>query len=103
MSDLPPTTVPGQPYGEAADQRRAQQVVPMGPQSPLRPPPALRGPSTHPGEPVQTGLPSGPGAGPEALAMPEVERMTAATLRRLYQKYPSRALRRMIERADRGY
>ena len=103
MSDLPVETATGQPYGEAAEQRRAQEAVPMGGQPALSLPPALRGPSMAPGEPVQTGLASGPGAGPEALAMPESGAMTSATLRRLYRKYPSRTLRKMIERADRGY
>lgn len=104
MSDLPPTTAPGQVYGAQAEQRRAQEAVPMGPQSPLgRLPPSLMGPSANPAEPVQAGLPSGPGPGREALNMPEVEQVTSATLRRLYRKYPSRSLRRMIERADRGY
>lgn len=69
----------------------------------IPPPPALRGPSAAPGEPVQTGLPSGPGAGPEALAMPEEGPMTEATLKRLYRKYPSRELRLLLTRHSQGH
>ena len=102
MSDLPVETATGQPYGEAAEQRRAQEAVPLGGQPALSLPPALRGPSVAPGEPVQTGLASGPGAGPEALAMPEEGRMTEATLKKLYRKYPSRELRLLMSRNSLG-
>lgn len=77
------TTVPGQDYGEAAAQRIAQQAIPMGsPSSPGAPVPSLSPapsapiagsngpisrPSERPNEPVTTGLPMGPGAGPESL------------------------------------
>lgn len=88
-------TVPGQGYGEAAQQRVAQQAIPMGPppapvptpdagprpggagSTPVAPPgppivpPGANGPisrpSERPNEPVTHGLPMGPGAGPEAL------------------------------------
>lgn len=85
---LPETTVPDQPYGEAAQQRLAQGAVPMAPTpapgavnpTPLAPLQALsRNPGAKPGslpwleptnrpnEPVTTGLPTGAGAGPEVL------------------------------------
>lgn len=78
-------TVPGQGYGDAAQQRVAQQAIPMGPPvaapgaslspSPPAPVPApvpasqgpISRPSERPNEPVTHGLPVGPGAGPEAL------------------------------------
>ena len=87
----------GQPYGVAAQQRAAQQQIPMGPppvggggpvgppgQAPAAPPqmqdvlaaaaahngpgnaPFTR-PTERPNEPVTSGLPAGPGPGPESL------------------------------------
>ena len=93
---LPVTTVPGQQYGRAAEQRAAQQRIPMGtPPLGVQSPPVAGGgqavqaggqpggapppsgmapgelkflhPSERPNEPIQHGLPLGPGAGPEAL------------------------------------
>lgn len=94
----PVTTVPGQEYGQAAQQRMAQGVVPMGPQpvaqpSPGAAPPAstdpnamaaaiaahtaagrginpggIARPTERPNEPVTHGLPAGPGGGPEVLS-----------------------------------
>lgn len=82
------TTVPGQGYGEAAQQRAAQQQIPMGPPpapagasspSPAGPMSAIPGaplvgasgsltrPTERPNEPVTHGLPVGPGGGPEIL------------------------------------
>lgn len=70
------------PYGEHKQLIDAQRAVPAGPSpSPGSPPPGLAGPApvTQPGslpwihqtqrpnEPVQAGLASGPGPGPEAL------------------------------------
>jgi len=89
--NTPNVTVPGQEYGKQAAQARAQSIVPMGaspvstapaqpagfgqalaqatPRSPVAPGslPWTSAPTERPEEPVQTGLPSGPGAGPEAL------------------------------------
>src|ERR1017187_9642011 len=84
--------VPGQGYGEAAQQRAAQQQIPMGlpsapgpsspgagpggapptpPPGPPIPEPMSNGPLTRPterpNEPVTHGLPMGPGGGPEVL------------------------------------
>lgn len=96
---MPVTTVPGQPYGVAAQQRAAQQAVPMGP-TPIGPAAApapaapaapatptigsafpvpsqpLPGelpwlsPSDYPDEPVTAGVDFGPGPGSEALSIP---------------------------------
>lgn len=84
---LPPTAVPGQPYGEAGKQLAAQTAVPMSPlpvapaapaqavpQQPMGPAPGelpgLLDPSGRPDEPLTHGLPFGPGAGPEIFAPP---------------------------------
>jgi len=87
---LPVQTGPSQQYGQAAASARSQSVVPLAPQSitPAAPVPApsaptgqgpapippggfgdpLR-PTERPDEPVTSGLPIGPGPGPEALTM----------------------------------
>jgi len=75
------TTAPGQTYGEAGAQRRAQQAVPMGaPQAPQvapqqqqrQPLPVtpLNAPSERPDEPVTAGNPLGAGPGMESLPQP---------------------------------
>lgn len=76
------TTVPGQQYGQAAAQAASQRAVPMAGATPLpapaaapappaagggASPPDLYRPTELPNEPVTHGLPTGPGAGPEAL------------------------------------
>jgi hypothetical protein len=86
----PITTVPGQPYGAAAEQRAAQRAVPIqGTQTPdvpnlkeptvnsaQQPQPQAgpfagelpwTGPTQRPNEPVTAGLPTGAGPGPEAM------------------------------------
>jgi hypothetical protein len=81
-----PTAATGQGYGTAGAQLAAQKAVPIagaaagvppqaqpGPgQGPMQttpppPPPDLYRPTERPNEPVTHGLPTGPGAGPEAL------------------------------------
>jgi hypothetical protein len=80
-------TAPGQAYGAAAAQAASQKVVPLAaapaPPAPAAspaavtpgvggqpsPPQDLYRPSERPGEHVMTGLPVGPGAGPEALPL----------------------------------
>lgn len=87
---VPVNTAPNQAYGNAAEQRAAQNAIPMAPtqvtpqaaqpiQSVLPLQNAQRQPSPGPGElpfleatarpnePVTEGLPFGPGAGPEVL------------------------------------
>lgn len=90
------TTVPGQPYGEAAQQQVAQHTIPMGPQPVVggQPPTttssgpsdmgammqalqahaathggpqSLTRPTERPNEPVTAGLNAGPGPGPSSL------------------------------------
>lgn len=84
---LPNVEAPNQPYGAAADERAAQNVVPLRPPDASTPaaqaPPALSArtappgpapgslpflePTHRPNEPVTAGLPFGDGPGPEAL------------------------------------
>lgn len=88
---LPVTVGPSQYYGQATASAAAQKTVPEGNPAvapaaqpgaaptgwqPGMPPPAALGqhginplsaPTQRPNEPLTTGLPSGPGAGPEAL------------------------------------
>ena len=81
--NVPKTTVPGQEYGKATQQRAAQDAIPMA-QSPIAAAPSPQpapsrvpgvspgslsflDPTARPEEPIQAGLPSGPGPGPEAL------------------------------------
>jgi hypothetical protein len=81
--NMPISTVPGQDYGKAAVQQAAQRAVPMSsspepsvaqmqsqsPAASLPKPGSLPHlePTQRPNEPVTTGLPFGPGAGPEAM------------------------------------
>lgn len=72
-------TPPSKEYGQATALRQAQQAVPLPATPPILspsqgqaggvagPPPDLWRPTERPGEPVTHGLPTGPGAGPEAL------------------------------------
>lgn len=67
---LPVTAAAGQPYGARKAQEDAQRAVPMAAGLPAPAPtqvPSLAEPSSRPDEPVTSGLPMGPGAGPEAL------------------------------------
>lgn len=59
------------------------------------PPPQLDAPSARPGEPVTSGIDIGPGAGSEALGM-DPSLLTAATIRQLYQRFPSETLMRVL-------
>lgn len=70
----------GLPYGENQELRTVQQSAPMA-QAPSGPAPAdipladmspnLTDPTNYPGRSVFTGMPFGPGAGPEALGQAE--------------------------------
>lgn len=79
-----PTAATGQEYGQAGRQLASQRAVPLASTPPPpRPPanaatqtggmgprerPAFDRPTERPGEPLTTGVASGPGAGPEILA-----------------------------------
>lgn len=65
------------------------------------PPPGggLLAPTTRPGEPVTTGVPAGPGAGPEALGMPMLpdEDETLKTLLLTFQRTGNPEVGRLLE------
>lgn len=121
---LPVQAPPSQQYGERARLEQAQQAVPMGgnpnPTPAPTPPPqgsvgsggpgpgpavpagSLRpfaGPTASPNEPITTGLPSGPGAGPEILNRPGAMSTDPLTLqlRALAQVYPIPEILEMLE------
>lgn len=91
---------PSAEYGQGERLRRSQQAVPMAgappvptatpaggapaSQGPMPPPPPgdFTRPTERPGEPLTTGIPSGPGGGPEVLSAsrrpdPELEALRA--------------------------
>ena len=118
-----PKAVPGQTYGAAKQQLDAQKVIPLpttpGPSAaaPSSGAAALAGtvggggmpvvpldaPSTRPNEPITHGLPTGAGGGPEALNLPPQmgeDQNILATLRGLYQAYPSSDIAGLIAELD---
>lgn len=114
-----PTAVPGQAYGKAGAQLAAQKVVPMA-GAPAQTAPAaaptpagaggfatpddtpnLLDPTGRPDEPVEAGMPFGPGGGPEMIG-PTPMGDTEARLRALYQAFPTRELRELIRQMDMG-
>lgn len=117
MSDTQPVAVPtGGEYGQRQALEQAQRVQPVAGrrsaapgQLPASRPgapgpgeiPGLGDPSVNPDEAVTTGLPMGPGAGPEALGLAgppgDIE---LAQLKAAYMRFPTDALRRIIEFAE---
>lgn len=107
---------PSAEYGQGERLRAAQQAVPMAGAptvlqpagSPGQPPPrwatpddtpTLTAPTQRPDEPLEAGLPFGPGPGPEVLGpapMNDVE----ARLRALYSAYPTTELRELLAQMD---
>ena len=106
------TTVPGQTYGEAGVQRRAQQAVPMGaPQPPQTqqqqrqplPVTPLTAPTERPDEPITAGNPLGAGPGMESLPQPMPMGTAPGSrqdlinqVRYIYSKTPNTALLQLI-------
>ena len=99
---------PGQAYSNRTDlmanpQKTAPAPAPR-PRQPAASPMAglsltpLDAPTQRPDEPVTAGAPVGPGPGPEAIGLggeAEVDE-----LRRIYQAFPSEALRQLIEESE---
>ena len=97
-------------YGNKAEQSRQASAVPPQAQPGLSggggggfagspaPPPQLEAPSANPIEPVTAGLDIGAGAGSEALGM-DPNALSLATLRQLYQRFPSETIARLISQA----
>jgi hypothetical protein len=96
LNAQPVRTAPGQPYGAAKAQADAQRQMPLPQLPPAAAAPApgvpsstgapelvgLYAPTMRPDEPVQAGLPIGPGEGPIAGPTPK-ERLQA-----IYRQYP---------------
>ena len=110
---LPVTTVPGQTYGEAGAQRRAQQAVPMGapqapqvaPQQQRQPLPVtqLNAPTERPDEPITAGNPLGAGPGMDMLPQPMPMGTAPGSrqdlinqVRYIYSKTPNTALLQLL-------
>jgi hypothetical protein len=112
-----PRAAPGQTYGAGAAQTRAQQAVPL-PQAPppaagggapagaplpgwIRPDdtPTLGAPTSRPDEPLEAGLPFGPGRTPAPTERPPdfVDDDLVDRLRALYQVMPTRELAELID------
>ncbi len=94
---LAPTAQTSQPYGVAGAQLNAQAAVPMS----APPPIPLNSPSARPNEPVQAGLPSGPGPGPQT-SYNSIPDPVEAQLRGLYSQFPNRDLASLLEMLDKG-
>lgn len=117
----------GLPYGQRQQLERAQNVIPLpggggpAPQIPVgagqAPAPVPTGaggpapgdatvpigaPTLRPNEAVTTGLPMGPGAGPEALPLDPGDD-TALQIKALYQLFPSDAIGSLLELYENGY
>ena len=102
VKKLPVTTVPGQTYGEAGAQRRAQKAPQQQQRQPL-PVTPLTAPTERPDEPVTAGNPLGAGPGTDVLPQP----MPMATppgsrqdlinqVRYIYSKTPNTALLQLL-------
>lgn len=100
-SDLNTPTSGGQ-YGDRAATQARLDAVPITPpapppmaQQPLQAPPPLDRPTDRPMEPITSGLPTGPGPGPEAI-VPSTDPV-AETLRVMYQAFPNEAIGALLE------
>lgn len=100
----------GQPYGTAAAQEQSLQAVPVTAEPDLMTtianlkgvPQPGSGPAfnrpTETANPVTHGLPSGPGGGPEVLAMGQDDSLSK--LKAIYLAYPNPDLRALIEQGE---
>lgn len=108
-SDLQAAKAPtGLPYGEHKQLVDAQHAVPLPntppPAAPI--PPAGAGPAValgpfdrpteRPQEPVTTGLPTGPGPGPEVLGPQQAPDLIGAQLHAIFQQFPNDDLLRVM-------
>lgn len=114
----PPRAPSGGQYGSVKASIDAQKVVPLptANQPPVQQPTPqqaapmvapgdldFEAPTNRPNEPVTTGLPIGPGAGPEVLDLPDDQANTAMQLRAIYTNIPAARnndLLRLVELAE---
>lgn len=113
----PVRTAGGQEYGARAAQERAQQVAPLPAQSAAPAPqpgqgpfmprisaddvPNLTDPSRRPDEPLEAGLPFGPGPGPRMSTM-AAPNPTAEQVRALLLAHPTPELRELLTQIELG-
>jgi hypothetical protein len=110
-------TAPGQTYGKAAEQMRAQEAVPVSSAptespAPQMPTPGSLGdltrPTERPSEPATFGSMVGPGPGPEALGIqptvPQVgsKRDLVERVRAIADVYPSPVLLMFLSELERS-
>lgn len=109
-----PKAATGQGYGQAGAQLAAQAQMPLPAAPPAPTPtgpgaggyalashtPTLTDPTTRPDEPVEAGMPFGPGPGPDAAPAPMSD--VEARLRALYSVAPTPQLRELIRQIDLG-
>jgi hypothetical protein len=105
----------GQTYGTGVQQQRALQAVPLSPARSGSPQPTSQVPAglqpgqipsltegtARPDEPITSGLPIGPGPGPEAVGMFPQAPTEVSVLRALYQQTRNRDIRKLLEWAER--
>jgi hypothetical protein len=89
------------PISDAAVAQRADLSAALAAAQSQTPGQGLAAPTSRPGEPVTAGLPTGPGAGPSALADGTGGLSDADIARALYRRFPTEAMRKLVERADR--
>jgi hypothetical protein len=120
-----PAAPPAKTYGDRTRQIASQRAVPLpaapdpGAASTPRGPggaamnpqelmglvqglPGLTDPSQRPNEPLTAGLPTGPGAGPGALAATPPQSGASGMLRRMLAEYPDPEMFALVEMADRS-
>ena len=112
-----PTAATNQPYGQAGAQIAAQRAVPLPAAPPIpnaaagggaagpfaRPEdtPTLTAPTQRPDEPLEAGMPFGPGPGPQAMGQPHMSDVEAR-LRALYAAHPTSERRDLLRQIDLG-
>ena len=114
----PVQSAPNQPYGARAAQERSQAVVPLagqpaapapqpGGQGPFTPRisaddvPNLTDPSRRPDEPLEAGIPFGPGPGPQ-MSTQVAPNPTAEFVRGVYMAHPTPQLRELLTQIELG-
>jgi hypothetical protein len=110
MSTQEPEAPRGQPYGVSGQQIARQHIQPIagepgvdslgaGQLRGVMPGdiPSLQDPTAIPDEPIQTGLSTGPGLGPEVMGTADPNLQELSTLKQIFLRYPTEDLRRLIE------
>jgi hypothetical protein len=88
---------PSTGYGDEAALLRDLSQVPMIAPDEI---PTLDAPTARPDEPLETGLPTGAGAGPEVLGAPVSEDPTRMALQAMSIVFPNNDLFRLMDTLD---